>query len=502
MTITFMLLAVALLLELGIYLPRFWRNRRALAGLALVLQAFATGALVVWWFNIFTALFVAVALYRLFNLVRIAENRIREKHLFQVARRTSLVLLIMQAAVVAAWLSWAWWHDTSQTVWTVAALVQVVAAGALLLSVTRNMRRMRWPAREANYSDRELPSITVAIPARNETEDLQACLQSLIASDYPKLEIIVLDDCSQLKRTPEIIRGFAHDGVRFIQGEEPDGSWLPKNQAYARLTSEASGAYILFCGVDIRFQPHTLRETVSLMLDRKKEMVSILPRREQDAYGHLSMIQAMRYWWELAPPRRLFNRPPVLSSVWMISAHALTRAGGFAAVARSIVPEAHFARQLLAGDAYSFMRASVTAGVSSVKRAADQQHTAVRTRYPQVHRRPEQVLLASLAECFFLLLPWITVLAGFWIDIGALAHVASAITVVLLLLTYQIVVLGTHVNSWWFSLIGHPLMVIVDIYNLHYSMWKYEFSTVEWKGRNVCIPAMQVIPRLPDIDKQ
>ena len=51
-----------------------------------------------------------------------------------------------------------------------------------------------------------------------------------IASDYPKLEIIVLDDCSQ-DRTAEIIRNFAHDGVRFIQSEDNKDNWLDKNKA-------------------------------------------------------------------------------------------------------------------------------------------------------------------------------------------------------------------------------------------------------------------------------
>jgi hypothetical protein len=33
------------------------------------------------------------------------------------------------------------------------------------------------------------------------------------------------------------------------------------------------------------------------------------------------------------------------------------------------------------------------------------------------------------------------------------------------------------------------------------SMFKYEFSTVIWKDRNICIPVMHVIPKLPDLPK-
>ena len=42
-------------------------------------------------------------------------------------------------------------------------------------------------------------------------------LHRVIASTYPKLEIIVLDDLSADK-TPALIKAFAQDGVRFIEG--------------------------------------------------------------------------------------------------------------------------------------------------------------------------------------------------------------------------------------------------------------------------------------------
>lgn len=501
MTIVFILLVSAAALELCLYAIRpLWKVKRALASVVLLVTAFASGSLVTWHLNLFTVVILLVSLYRIFNLIRIAENRMHEKRLYHVTRHTSLALLGMQALVFGGWWAWDTWHGTGHGVWTAATALQLAVAAGLLVSVVRNMRRMRWPARNTNYTDSELPSITVAIPARNETDDLQECLHSLIASDYPKLEIIVLDDCSQLKRTPEIIRGFAHDGVRFIQGTEPSESWLPKNQAYDRLVQEASGAYILFCGVDVRFGVHTLREVVSLMLDRNKEMISMLPRRQRDAYGHLSLVQAMRYWWELLPPRRLFNRPPVLSSAWVIKTSTLQRLGGFGAVARSIAPEAYFARALTTSDGYSFLLANSDVALSSNKQVGEQRDTALRTRYPQLHRRPEQVALVAMLEAYFLLLPFGLAIAGFWVSIGVAAQVLAALASLVLILAYRVVVLRTHVNSQAFSIIGQPLMIGADILLMHYSMWKYEFSTVEWKGRNVCIPVMHVIPHLPKID--
>jgi hypothetical protein len=234
------------------------------------------------------------------------------------------------------------------------------------------------------------------------------------------------------------------------------------------------------------------------MLDRKKQMLSILPRRKQEAYAQFSLVQAMRYWWELVPPRRTFSRPPVISSCWAISSQALKKAGGFAAVSRAIVPEAHFARVLVRTDEYSFLR-SDGLGVESNKTVSEQRATAIRMRYPQMHRRPEQVALATLWEATFLVMPFVLAVGGFWLPIGAVAHLTSAVASVLLIAAYEVAVLSTRVNSWWFGLVAQPFAALSDIALLQYSMWKYEFSEVDWKGRNVCVPAMHVVPNLPPI---
>ena len=38
------------------------------------------------------------------------------------------------------------------------------------------------------------PLISVCIPARNEERNIRACVEAVLAQDYPNLEVIVLDD--------------------------------------------------------------------------------------------------------------------------------------------------------------------------------------------------------------------------------------------------------------------------------------------------------------------
>jgi len=495
----FILFGASVLLELVLYIPFLWPARKVLAVLAMITTMFSVGAVFMWRPNVLSGLIVLAALYRAINQVRIFKGRMHERYLHRAALRTSWRLMIPQFICLAAW--WGWYQSpiNRRTLWLSVAVLQVVVATVFLLSTWRRIKRTHPSLSHKNHTDMELPSISIAIPARNETEDLHECLASILASDYPKFEVLVLDDCSQNKRTPEIIRSFAHDGVRFLQGDEPRPTWLAKNQAYDQLAREASGEYILFCGVDVRFQPNTIRKIVATIHDRKKEMISILPERTPDARGRAALIQAMRYWWELVPPRRLFNRPAVLSSCWIIKKQALQRVGGFAAVTRAIVPEAFFAKRLLANDGYSFIRSNNVLGLQSVKTPAEQRDTAIRMRYPQLHKRPEQVFVASVLESTFLILPFVMALAGFWLPISTLTQILSAVAAVLLTISYELMAQATRINHWSFALIALPIMSVLDIAVIQRSMWLYEFSEVIWKGRNVCLPVMHVTPHLPKL---
>lgn len=502
MTLLFVLLGVGLFFELTLHAGSvFWKARRWLAAVALIVTAFASGALVVWRPNVWSVLIALAGLYRIVNCLRIVEGRMHERYLHHATLRTTLALAGLQLLAMLLWLGWDNWHTTGHLVWALVAAAELGAALVLFFSTVRRMQRTRWPKHAPHLSDNDLPTLTVAIPARNETDDLHDCLESLVASDYPKLEILVYDDCSQTRKTPEIIRSFAHKGVRFIQGIEPDDIWQPKNHAYDRLLREASGEYVLFCGVDVRFAPDSLRQLLRVMLHKRKGMLSLLPWRAAEAERRFAVVQAMRYAWELAPPRRLFNRPPVLSTCWVAKRDALAKVGGFAAVARAIIPEAHFARSFAKDhDGYSFMRGSRHLGIQSVKPAREQHDTAIRMRYPQLRRRPENVFLLGQAYGFFIVMPFALTVAGFWVSIGVFAHIAAALAAVLHTIVYLTVVVATRTGSPWLGFAALPYGILYDLALLHISMWQYEFSEIEWKGRNVCIPVMHVIPRLPKMD--
>lgn len=471
-------------LILGAWLPVIWRVRRAAALVSILIEAVLLVRSVSP-FHALSALFVVVTIYQIVNLLRVVRDRMQSEHLHRSTLRTAIVLILGQLLVGYAYLisehMMANWYDYA------AGIAGLVVAGILFSSTQRHLRTTKTLQAAATYADRDLPSLSVLIPARNETDDLYDCLQALLSSNYPKLEIIVLDDCSQDKRTPEIVRQFAHDGVRFIAGEVPGDNWLAKNFAYHQLAGAASGDYMLFCGVDLRPTPEAFREIITTMLEKHKQMVSVLPYNVRPSDLRAYMVQPVRYAWELSLPRRLFNRPPVLSTCWVIERSALLAAGSFKAVSRSIVPESHFARFCTRSDSYSFVRSNL---VVSSKPMAEQLATAVRMRYPQLHRRPELVALLSVIELVCVVLPLplfvVALLLGktFLVAVTILAYLLDCAV-------YWQVTAVMYGRPLFMGLFIMPLAALSDIGLLNYSMYRYEFREVRWKERNICLPVMR-----------
>lgn len=474
--------------------------QNVMAAVALPIIMVCLGGLVLSGPNFFSVLIGGIGSYQIFNIVRIMKGRMHASYLWHVSYRTSTRLIAAQSGLLLSWAAYDFFSVSLVHLLLAAGVGGLLVLLVMLNTVHGHARRMRSAAKIQTVHDADLPTVTVAIPARNETDSLHDCIQSLLASNYPKLEILVLDDCSQTTRTPEIIRSFAHQGVRFIQGTEPSDTWLAKNQAYQALAQAASGELLLFTGVDIRFSPNSIRQMVAYATLKHKDMLCIMPRNELPVkFGRIPLIQPMRYMWELALPRRKLRRPPVLSSCWLISKRTLMKKGGFEAAARMVVPESYFARQLQATDGYSFLAGGETFDIISRKNMDQQRETAIRVSYPQTHRRPEVVAAITFGYIAWVCLPVCLIFVGTDTRLWSVSLVLSVSMAVVSVFLYAGVLRLAYGRIHPGVAVSFPFAALVYVALLNYSMYGYEFSEVFWKGRNICMPVMHVIPRLPQI---
>lgn len=467
----------------------FWRFKKTLSLLAVILVSLISLLVTVDYASwLWAYLLVIISGYRLFVYYRMSYSHIESKYLQRISRLSVLRLWLLELLDLFIGIilvsRGAIYHDRL----VIVSFLSFLMATILLVSTIRHIRVTARIKVNTKVVDKQAPTLTIAIPARNETDSLNECLISLLACDYPKLEILVLDDASTTKRTPEIIRSFAHDGVVFVAGQPAGGEWLAKNWAYQQLLNAANGDVILFCGADTRFSKESLRFLVSVLESRNKSVISILPKNERPKKLKQRVYQPLRYAWEICLPRRSFSRPPVLSTCWLAKRRYLNNLGGFSAVSHRVVCESYFAQRSAKEDQYSFFQYD---GVISDKLTSDQFETALRLRYPQLHRQPEFVALISLLEAVFMLgsipLFFYCILEGIY----GLA-LLNALSFILFGLTYFLVEDTAYRFQANKSVIAWPYIILLDIWLMHLSMWRYEFGTVLWKGRSVAPPVIGV----------
>lgn len=482
------LFALLLLLGVGHY-DWAWRRRRVLAEAAVGLVL--ASAWLVFATELAVGLQVLLVLLELWVVLlgaRLLFGRLPVPFLRSSTQLNSALALGVFIVVLDVWLAVQGLgipEMNYEKLLIVALLLSTVVGLGFLYQILWTLKHYRLRKLDSAIRLRDLPTVTLAIPARNETHALEASLRAAVASEYPKLEIIVLDDCSQ-DRTSQIIRSFAREGVRFVQGDVPAEGWLGKNQALRTLAEHASGEYIVFADVDTHLSPQSIDKLVAYTLSHKQEMVAVLPTR-RDGWNAATLLTTLRYYWQIALPLTA-RRVPVASQCWLIRRATLAKLGGFDAVRQKIVPEGYFARILFVHDQYRFIVSNDELGVTTAKKWSSQIDTAIRFLYPTFRRQPLVVLLGLLAIAALFVTPFATLLASPR-DMEVL--VPAVVACGLLWLGYVLVIVRTHSFTWPVTLLLMPLSLVQELVLLVASMLAYEFGDVNWKGRNVCYPVIE-----------
>jgi chlorobactene glucosyltransferase len=227
-------------------------------------------------------------------------------------------------------------------------LYHLIIAGGLvlfMLNLFLNLRALKKPRADSRLPE-SAPLISVMIPARDEEANIETCLKSLQAQDYPNFEILVMDDHSSDNTAAIVRRMSAEDSrIRLFHSEPLPEGWAGKPFACYQLAQRAKGSWFLFVDADTIHAPHMLRGVLPIAIEAKTGMLSGFPRQLANSLPQKVAIPVLYFvimswlpiWW-LHRSRK--PRPSLaIGQFLLFSREAYWKIGGHRAVKSRIIED-------------------------------------------------------------------------------------------------------------------------------------------------------------------
>jgi len=204
-----------------------------------------------------------------------------------------------------------YFHWIAGTILALAWFSRIVDAAIGMPSVA-DVTKPEWNRNPVTASGN--PRVSIIVPARNEEQDIEASLRTLLALDYDNYEVIAVNDRST-DRTGEIMEKVAQQELtvsrlRVIHHRELPSGWLGKTHAMWTAANAATGDWLLFTDADVLFKPDSLRRALAYAEAERADHVVLFPQMIMKRPGEFMMIaffQTMFVFghrpWKVADPK-------------------------------------------------------------------------------------------------------------------------------------------------------------------------------------------------------
>ncbi len=162
------------------------------------------------------------------------------------------------------------------------SLIFVIVALFVLINLAFAIRSLMISLRshaavEAAPPPRVAPELSIIVPARNEARQIEQCVRSLLAQDYPHFEVIVVDDRSHDDTAAIVSRIAAEDSrLRLVCGEPLPPGWVGKPWALHQAAQQARGEWLLFTDADTIHEPNAATASLVYARAHNLDVLSVL----------------------------------------------------------------------------------------------------------------------------------------------------------------------------------------------------------------------------------
>lgn len=182
----------------------------------------------------------------------------------------------------------------AQWAWSAWGALAGVAYAWITLGATRGLYALRKLGEDRPPDPAEWPSLSVVIPACNEAATLGHAIETLLAQDYPGLEIVLVNDRST-DGTGALVDelGRRDPRIRPVHIDHLPPGWLGKVHALDQGRRISRSEWILFTDADVHHHlPGVLRQAVALGIHRSLDHVCLLPKLRSGSFWQECALDA------------------------------------------------------------------------------------------------------------------------------------------------------------------------------------------------------------------
>jgi chlorobactene glucosyltransferase len=205
-----------------------------------------------------------------------------------------------------------------------------------------------YPIYQASY---RFPFVSIIVPARNEQDNIERCILSLLAQDYPSFEVIIVDDKSTDKtlRIVQDVKKLREDSsqpihkLKIIAVTEKPDKWTGKTWASEQAYLQSAGNVLLFTDADTCYRSkNTLSQAMSYMQKENLDVLTGLPLIElRDFWSKITMPLWNHFSILLGANTGAMNNPGskvayLVGSFFLIRKKVIEEVGSFRSVRDAI----------------------------------------------------------------------------------------------------------------------------------------------------------------------
>ena len=394
--------------------------------------------------------------------------------------------------------------DGSAPLWArvVAALLALPAVAALGLVA---FNALFWTR------GRALPSAAVAapggvsvlIPARDEVDNIEACVMAADGARGPITEIIVYDDCST-DGTGEVLARLQSElpRLRVIRGEGLPAGWVGKPHALHRLSATAGGELLLNVDADVTLRPDGVLRMLSLLGEADQvpgglgaAVVTAVPRQRTGSIAERLMIPLLHLSYVAWLPMPLIHRTRdqrVLAAngqLLLIRRSALEAVGGWTRVRTALVDDMALCREVKqSGRRVVFADGDQMADCRMYPDGASLWRGFSKNFYEGIGGHPLALSVVLMLHLLIFVAPYIALpvaaLAGAW-GLAAAAGIGVGANLALRL------IMALRYGHGLISVLLHPLAVLMMMGVLLDSFRCSRRGDIRWRGRSYAARAQR-----------